>query len=54
MAKEYAIKIEEGESGMWFATSETEPPMFLACVGFDDLMAQLPGILRRLIQPQSH
>ena len=53
MPKEYPIKIEEGESGVWFATSETEPPMFLSCLSFDELMVQLPIILRRIIQPQT-
>lgn len=51
MAEDFAInlKISRSPTGVWFATCEDDPNIFVAMTHFEDLMKALPSALRQAI-----
>jgi hypothetical protein len=53
-ARLMAIKISEGDAGMFFATSEDEPTFFLAERSLEALYGALPLALEHMLRERDH
>lgn len=53
MPTEFTLKFKQGESGLWFVSSEDRPTLFVAHRSLEAIIADLPAIMRSWLNLKS-